>query len=96
MAITNAFKECYGIVAAHLGAEPLLSDDLAGAGVTKVSSPEEEAKLRSHQAHAALYAFVAEIRPPLPLGGAEAGHSEDEVHGFEKKVEALPLELTIV
>lgn len=83
VAVTNAFKQCHGIVAAHLRAEPLLGDEFAGASIAEVSSPKEEAKLRSHQAHTTLYALVVEVGPPLPLGGAEAGHGEDEVHGFE-------------
>ena len=62
---------------------------LAGAGIAKVSSPKEEAKLRGHQAYATLYAFVAVVRPPLSLCRGEAGHIKDKaVHGW-KKVRAL-------
>ena len=62
---------------------------LASAGIAKISSPKEEAKLRGHQAYATLYAFVTVVRPPLTLRRGEAGHIEDEVvHGW-KKVRAL-------
>ena len=90
MAVTNTFKQSYRLIAAHLGAKPLLSDDLAGASIAEVRCPKEEAKLRSHQAHAALYALVAEVRPPLALCRAEAVHGEDKaVHGWKGNGETL-------
>ena len=81
-------KQGYGLVAGGEAAEKLLRDVLAGAGITEISSPEEEAHLGSHEAHAAFHISVGTIRPPLPLSGAEGIHGEDNAgHGCQKVVE---------
>ncbi len=88
LAVAGMFKQGYGLVTSGQAAEELLSDVLTSASVTEISSPEEEAHLGSHQAHAALHIGIGTIRPPLPLSGAEGIHGEDDAgHDYQAVVE---------
>lgn len=89
-AVAGMLKQGHRLVASGQAAEELLSDVLTSASVTEISSPEEEAHLGSHQAHAAFHISVGTIRPPLPLSGAEGIHGEDEAgHDCQAVVERL-------
>jgi hypothetical protein len=90
LTVADVLKQSYWLVASGQAAEELLSDVPTGASVTEISSPEEEAHLGSHQAHAAFHISVGTIRPPLPLSGAEGIHGEDDTgHDCQVVVERL-------